>query len=112
MKEPVVQRRELERRSDNPDPLHTQYHARILTGKSFHDRREERSRDPLMAPEPDFAHRRVGQELDVPYGLLELIEHHVAALQQRPAIHRGLDTLRPAIEQPHTKRVLEVADRL
>jgi hypothetical protein len=56
-------------------------------------------------PAPDFARRRVDQERDVPYGLLEFIERHFAALEQPPAIHRGLDALRPAIEQPRTKRM-------
>jgi hypothetical protein len=39
--------------------------------------------------------------------LLELVEHRAAALQQRAAIHRGLDALRPAVEKPHTKCVFE-----
>ncbi len=110
--ESLVQRRQFWRITDNADLFDSHSHAGILMGKSFHDRREDRGRDRVVAPEPYLTDRRVGQELDVPDALLEFIEHRVAALQQRAAIHRGLDALRPAVEKPHTERVLKIADGL
>src|SRR5262249_29038964 len=44
--------------------------------------------------------------------LLELIEHSRTTSYERRAIDRGCDTLRAAIEQPHTEDRLESADCL
>ena len=69
-------------------------------------------RDRLLASDPDLATFRIGHELDVPYGLLQFIENGDAPSHQRPAVHRRIEALRPAIKQPHSERVFKVSKAL
>ena len=63
------------------------------------------------ATDPDFADRRIGQELDVLHRLAQVIEHGHAAIEQGAAVLRRLDAVTAAIEQPHADRVFKVRDR-
>ena len=67
--------------------VHVEHHARILPRKAFDNWKEDR-RDPIRATDLDFAGGRVGQELDVPNPLLQLIEGRTAACQQGTAVNR------------------------
>jgi hypothetical protein len=52
----------------------------------------------------------IGQELDVPDSLLQLIEGGLASHEQRATVGRRLNTTRAAIEQSHADSVLELGN--
>ena len=52
----------------------------------------------LRASNTQFSDRRIGQVLNVPDPLLQLVECDTAALEQGVGVNRGLDALRAAIQ--------------
>src|SRR5262249_30170807 len=61
---------------------------------------------------PHLACRRVGEILQGPDALLELVERRGAAVHHGAGVDRRLDATRAAFEQWHAKRLLEVGDDL
>src|SRR5262249_7511772 len=66
---------------------------RIRLHEASDDLLKNPRRNRLWATDAQFSRRWIGQELDIPYALLELIERRDAALEQRGAVQRGLDAL-------------------
>ena len=66
--------------------------------------------EPLLAPDAQFAGRRVGQILQRLNALPQLVKHGQAAFEQSVAINRWLDSRRTAIEQADTNGSFEIAD--
>ena len=54
---------------------------RILLGQAIDDGRHESCRHGLGAPEPQLPSVRIGQELELPDALAQLVEHGDAALR-------------------------------
>ena len=73
-----------------------------------HESRGER----LRAADPQLSRGRIGKKADLLYALLQLVEHGNPALQQGAPVHRGVDTLRMALEQADAERMFERSDRL
>ena len=65
----------------------------------------------FRAADPYFSGGGVGQEFNISYALLQLIEHHVPALEQSPRVDRGFDPTRAAIEKANTESVFQAGDR-
>jgi hypothetical protein len=80
--------------------------ARILPREAIEDGAAEAGGDSGRSCDPYFSCRRVGQEFDVSDSLPQLIEGDDTAIEKRSPIDRRLNTMRAAIKQPHTKRVL------
>ena len=83
----------------------------MVLRETLEDRHEEPRRDRLRAADPQLAGAGIGDVLDVPDALPQLVEGGPAAPQQGFAIGSGNDTLRAAIEQPHAERMLQGGDR-
>jgi hypothetical protein len=107
---PLAQFRQLQCR--RYDLFHVECDTRILQGKPLDHRSKYRGRKGLRAPDAQLSGGRIGHELDLFDALLEIIERSRAALQQREAIHRGLDALWSTVQKPHAERMLEVGNDL
>jgi hypothetical protein len=86
--------------------------AGILVGKPPNDIGQKREPRRLHAADPHFSCGRIGQEFDIPDGLLQLIEYRNAAFEERATVDRRLDAAGAAIEKPHAERVFEIGDDL
>src|SRR5271168_2787512 len=62
------------------------------------------------APDPQFSHRRIGQERDLLHASSQIIEHGGAAIEQYSAIDRCLDALGGPIEETDAERMLQVGN--
>src|ERR1700733_3237214 len=78
----------------------------------MNDRRQDCGRNALLTSDPHLSDRRIGQELDVPDALSELVERRVSPRKQCAAIDRRLDTARTTIEKAYAERMLELGDHL
>ena len=85
--------------------------SRIFSVEPVEHRREHAHHDGVVRADPDFADRRIGQELDVLHRLAQVIEHGHSAIEQGATVLRRLDALAAAIEQSRADRVFEVRDR-
>src|SRR6185503_20460952 len=56
--------------------------------------------------------RGIGQEFDVPDALLQLVEHHVSALEKGACVDRRLDAAGTAIKKTDTQSSLQPRNRL
>src|SRR5712691_6139115 len=74
--------------------------------------RQDCAGDGLRASDAHFAYGRIGEKLDVPHALLELVIGGEPALQERATVDRRLDPLRAPIKQTHRKGALERRDDL
>ena len=83
----------------------------ISLGHAIDDRGHEPRHQGFRTTNPHLSGTRIGQELDVSDPLFELVEDHVATIEQGPSVDRRLDALRAAIEKSHPQRVLQVGDR-
>src|SRR5258706_16296620 len=63
------------------------------------------------ATKPHLAYRWIGEMLDLPDGLTQLIKGDSAAIEKSPRVDRWLDPVWRAIEQPRAERLLHVGDR-
>src|SRR5262249_1213907 len=86
--------------------------ARILPGKLIDDGRYQACGKDRIGSNPQLPYRRVGEELDVLHGLLQLIERDETAIEKRARIDRGFDALRAAIKETHSERMFHVGNRL
>src|SRR5262245_24872436 len=66
----------------------------------------------LSSPNPHLAGGRIGEKVDVCNALSQFVEYSNAALDEGPSIGRGLHTLPRAVEQSHSKRMLEIGNHL
>jgi hypothetical protein len=76
------------------------------------DHRHDHGRNRCNATNPHFAFGWVGQELNVSYTLPQIIERSHAALEQRIAIYRWLNTVRASIQEADADGSLQLADCL
>jgi hypothetical protein len=83
----------------------------ILPSEPAECRRDQAGNDVFVACDPDFTGRRIGQELDALHALAQFIEHSCTTSEQCVAVLSRLNALATAIEQTHTQRMLELADR-
>ena len=60
------------------------------------------------APDRQFAGSRVGNQINIPNALLELIEYCDASFEQRTAIVGGLHSLRTTIPSVNAHRRLQI----
>ena len=74
----------------------------------FNQGREDCCRNRLRAFDLHLALRRVGQKLDVPDALLQLVERDRATLEERVTVNRRFNTSSISIEQPDAENVLKV----
>src|SRR5438876_5940310 len=86
--------------------------ARILPGKLIDDGRNQACGKDKIGSNPQLPYLRVGEELDVPHGLLQLIERDETAIEKRARIDRGLDALRATIKETHSERIFHIGNRL
>jgi hypothetical protein len=73
---------------------------------------QDRSCNRLLTSDPHLATRRTGHELNVSDSLFQLIENRNAPSYKGATIHRRLDALGSAVEEPDPKRVFKVGDHL
>ena len=64
----------------------------------------------LWTSNAQFSRGRIGQELDVSYALLQLIERGDASLEQCGPVQGGLDPSRMSIKKPHAECVFKVGN--
>ena len=83
----------------------------VFSVQPVEHRREHTHHDGVVRADPDFADRRIGQELDARHRLAQVIEHGHSAIEQGATVLGRLDALAAAIEQPHADRVFKVRDR-
>jgi hypothetical protein len=77
----------------------------MLPAEPVEHGREHAHNNGIGGDDPDLAHRRIGQELDVLYRLAQVVEHSGSAFQQGATVLRRFGTVTAAIEQPHADRV-------
>src|SRR5262245_23059485 len=77
-------------------------------GEQLDDLREHGGRYRFGISDRQLACGGVGEELDIPDALPQLIECHPAAREQSLSIERRLDTARTAIEELDAQSVLEI----
>ncbi|HVV63618.1 MAG TPA: hypothetical protein VHD14_17855 [Pseudolabrys sp.] len=95
---------------DRRQLIHVDCDPGIPAAKLTEHGREQTRDDRFVSADPDFARRRVGEEIDFLYALAKIVEYSDAAVEQRTAVFRRLDPLRTAVEQAHAQGVLEVRD--
>jgi hypothetical protein len=84
---------------------------RVSLGHAVDDRGHEPRHQRFRTADPHLSGTGIGQELDISNPLFELVEDHVATIEQGPRVDRRLDALGAAVEKPHPQRVLQVGDR-
>src|SRR5262245_21332275 len=80
----------------------TKYHARIAPRNPFDDSGDEARGMMVAASDPNFPGLRIGEELDVPYSLAQVIKHRNSTVKQSATVSGRLDAVRVAIQQRHT----------
>jgi hypothetical protein len=88
------------------------HRPRVLPREPVDNNGYEACGQAFAATNPQFSGPRVGEKFERFDALPELIEHGDAALEQCPAIDRGLNSMCSAVEQAQTHGVLDLSNRL
>jgi hypothetical protein len=66
-------------------------HSRIAPGEAVYNGRNKSRTERCSAADPHFARRWVGEELDIPDALAQLVKRSMAAIEYRAALFGELD---------------------
>src|SRR5215475_3941656 len=84
--------------------------ARMLASKPAEHSGQQSGIESLIATDPDLAHGRVGQKLDVLDGLAKSVEDGNAAVEQSATVFGRRHALAAAIEQADPDETLQFRD--
>jgi hypothetical protein len=73
--------------------------------------RYKASSEKVATSDSHFSSSRVGEKLDILYGLTEVIKRSRSAIEQDPTVLGHFDALRVAVEQSHANSSFQFRDR-
>jgi hypothetical protein len=92
------------------DRRHVNGNPRMLSAQPTEDGRQEAGNEGFVASNPDLANRRIGEKLDVPHSLTQVVEDSHPTIQQCATVDGGLDALRAPIEKSNPERAFQICN--